>query len=64
MDVFAENRERIDDIPFLVDLIWEKLYHHFPEKLRVLIRPGLIEAVDGKIEVLIDGGIRRGHNRS
>jgi len=46
MTVFAENTARIHDIPFLVEALWERQYSRFPEKLKVLILPGLSEAVE------------------
>jgi glyoxylase-like metal-dependent hydrolase (beta-lactamase superfamily II) len=46
MEILSQNPERLEDIPFLVDLLWEKIYHYIPAKFRALVQPGLTEAVD------------------
>jgi glyoxylase-like metal-dependent hydrolase (beta-lactamase superfamily II) len=46
MEIFAENRESIGDVPFLVRLMWEKVYNHIPVAFREILNPGLTEAVE------------------
>jgi glyoxylase-like metal-dependent hydrolase (beta-lactamase superfamily II) len=45
MDVFRENDEKLADIPFLIDIFWEKIYRHIPKEHRIYIQPDLAEAV-------------------
>jgi hypothetical protein len=45
MRLFAENIERIDDISFLSDLMWKRIYTPIPEEFRALLLPGLEGAV-------------------
>jgi glyoxylase-like metal-dependent hydrolase (beta-lactamase superfamily II) len=44
MDVFGRNKDRLDDLPFIVGNLWEEVYPDVPKKLRVLVDPGLTEA--------------------
>jgi glyoxylase-like metal-dependent hydrolase (beta-lactamase superfamily II) len=46
MEVLDQNSERLEDISFLVDLLWEKVYYYIPTEFRALIQPGLADAVD------------------
>ena len=36
MDVFAQNADRIDDISYLVEIIWANVYHHMPDNFKAL----------------------------
>lgn len=46
MKVFEQNTNKIDDIPYLVELIWSDVYHHMPDNFKALVLPGLTEAVE------------------
>jgi glyoxylase-like metal-dependent hydrolase (beta-lactamase superfamily II) len=46
MEILYQNSGRLEDIPFLVDLLWEKIYHYIPAKFRTLVQPGLMDAMD------------------
>lgn len=46
MEIFYEHSGKIEDIPFLVEVLWEKVYPHIPAVFRPLVHPGLTEAVD------------------
>jgi len=46
MELLSGNTEKIDDIPFLMGLFWKQVYGHIPEKLKVLVQPGLTDAVE------------------
>jgi len=46
MEFFAENNERLDDISFLADLMWKRVYTLVPADLKPLLRPGLEGAVE------------------
>ncbi len=46
MELLSRNSGRLEDIPFLVDLLWEKVYSHIPIAIRPLIQTGLTDAVD------------------
>ncbi|MBI4766218.1 MAG: MBL fold metallo-hydrolase [Deltaproteobacteria bacterium] len=46
MEILSQNSGRLEDIPFLVDLLWEKIYHHIPKEFRAQIQPGLTDAMD------------------
>jgi hypothetical protein len=45
MEFFDENKERIDDIPHLSDLMYSRIYPLAPEKFKPLLLPGLEDAV-------------------
>jgi glyoxylase-like metal-dependent hydrolase (beta-lactamase superfamily II) len=46
MEILYQNSGRLEDIPFLVDLLWEKVYSHIPTGVRALVQPGLTDAMD------------------
>ncbi len=46
MDVFERNKDRLDDLPFIVGNLWKEVYPDVPEKLRVRADPGLTEAAE------------------
>jgi len=46
MTVLSDHTDRIDDFPFLVKCLLEKAYGHLPDRLKELIQPGLMEAVE------------------
>ena len=46
MEIFYRNSNRLDDIPFLVDRIWEEIYPPNLEGLKALVLPGLTHAVE------------------
>lgn len=46
MDIFDRNRDRIDDIPFLVGVLWKEVYPAVPERIQELATPGFTEAVE------------------
>jgi len=46
MAVFSDHMDKLDDIPFLVKLLLEEAYSHLPDRLKGLIQPGLMEAVE------------------
>ena len=46
MEFFAENFERIDDISFLSELMYNKIYPLAPEEFKPLLLPGLEYAVE------------------
>jgi glyoxylase-like metal-dependent hydrolase (beta-lactamase superfamily II) len=46
MSIFAENRERIEDITFLAELMWKQIYPLAPEEFKPLLFPGLEDAVE------------------
>ena len=45
MDILSAHMDRIDDIPFLVDVFIDKVYGHLSERLKEVIRPGLADPV-------------------
>lgn len=46
MEIFSENSEKINDVPFLIDLMWERVYSHIPKLYQELLLPGLTDAVE------------------
>jgi hypothetical protein len=46
MEIFYKNSGRLEDIPFLVDILLTELYQHIPKELRALVQPPLAEAVE------------------
>ncbi|MBW2633659.1 MAG: hypothetical protein JRE14_05950 [Deltaproteobacteria bacterium] len=46
MEIFAENSDRIEDISFLAELMWQRVYTKAPEEFKPLLLPGLEGAVD------------------
>jgi glyoxylase-like metal-dependent hydrolase (beta-lactamase superfamily II) len=46
MEIFAGHSESIDDVIFLTDLLWERVYDNIPVAFRELLNPGLTEAVE------------------
>lgn len=46
MRVFSQNEDRIDDISYLLDQLWSAVYNNFPDKLKALVRPGMMEAIE------------------
>ncbi len=45
MEFFEENHERIDDISFLSELMYRRIYPQTPEEFKPLLLPGLEDAV-------------------
>lgn len=45
MEIFRENRDKIEDFPFLTRTLMAKLYSHFPKQFQDLFYEGLFEAV-------------------
>jgi hypothetical protein len=46
MTAFSQNTNRIDDIPYLVEVIWAAVYSHIPDDVKTLMIPPLTEAVE------------------
>jgi glyoxylase-like metal-dependent hydrolase (beta-lactamase superfamily II) len=46
MEILYQNSGKLEDIPFLVDRLWEEVYSHIPSEFRALVQPGLTDAVD------------------
>lgn len=46
MEIFYKNSGRLDDIPFLVDRIWEEVYPPVLQGFKDLVLPGLTDAVE------------------
>jgi glyoxylase-like metal-dependent hydrolase (beta-lactamase superfamily II) len=46
MEIFYKNSRRLEDIPFLVDILLTEIYQHIPKELRALIQAPLAEAVE------------------
>ncbi len=46
LEIFSKNKDRIEDISFLVEILWENLYNHISEDLKMFFNPGMIEAVE------------------
>jgi glyoxylase-like metal-dependent hydrolase (beta-lactamase superfamily II) len=46
MAVFTQKRQRIDDIPYIVEIIWSEVYPHMPDKFKALVLPALTDAVE------------------
>jgi len=46
MAIFEQKRERIDDIPYLVEIIWSEVYPHIPDNFKALVLPALTDAVE------------------
>ncbi|MCP4753889.1 MAG: hypothetical protein GY866_23645 [Proteobacteria bacterium] len=45
MDIFRQNRDKLDDIPFLIGILMAEVYSHIPEELRGLLADSLVDAV-------------------
>ena len=45
MEFFDENLERIDDLSFLSELMYRRIYSLAPEEFKPLLLPGLEDAV-------------------
>ena len=46
MKIFAKNTERIEDITFLAELMWDQIYTLTPDLIKPLLLPGLEGAVE------------------
>jgi glyoxylase-like metal-dependent hydrolase (beta-lactamase superfamily II) len=46
MSVLAQHMDRIDDIPYLVEILWADVYSHMPDKFKAMVLPGLMEALE------------------
>ncbi len=46
MEIFYKNYSRLDDISYLIELLWSKIYNHIPDGFRPFIEQPLIEALE------------------